>query len=335
MSTVKTLADLDDIIEPAPQEEPEVETQEPTPEPIPEQPPTTEETETEPPAEDSLEEPEAFFSEVNRLHGVDLEIEYPENVDPLSPEGVYIRDKEIIKRTQDSFVESLKESDPRAYAYLLHRQSGGTDDSFFTVKTSVLPDYETFRNDVDLQKSVYVEYLRSRGNDQEVIDIAVDKAIKDGVLLNRATTAYESRKAEDAKILEDTQKRAEEVELETTRNLTAMNTQLDSLILESKLEGLVIPDAKRAGFKQEVLNNLYYDNGKFMLVKEVSKDNLNQILQSEYFGFVRGNLEDIVQRKAKTEQVKAVKLRMNKDTKPSKGGNDRTQGKSYIPMGDI
>jgi hypothetical protein len=103
--------------------------------------------------------PEVFFGEMEKLSGVKYEIEYPEGVNPLSPEGFVHRDKLVRNKAVDDYEAFLKETDPRSYAYMLHRQSGKPDEEFFGEhKGFILPTTEQLAESIDVQRNVYKQF---------------------------------------------------------------------------------------------------------------------------------------------------------------------------------
>lgn len=290
-------------------------------------------TNNEPDAEADVD-PETFFGEVNKLHGFDLAVEYPEDVDPLSPEGVHIRDKALMEHAIKQFDSHLKETDPRAYAYLLHRQSGGDDSSFFSTQESRLPEYSTFKESVDLQRQVLTADLKSKGLDEDVAKAVIDKAIADKRLFELADKAYQAKETAERQALDKAAQEAEAKEAAETKAINDTVSAITDVVMNSKLDAIVIPDAKRAEFAEYVKQHLYYDGEQFFLTKPVNKDTLAEALQTEYFGFVKGNLSELVERKAKTAVVQKLRLGVAK-TKQGPKTSDGKGNTGFVALGDL
>jgi len=109
---------------------------------------------------------EDFYAVVDTLRGDKFGegLEYPEGVEPTSPEGVVFREQALEQAAMDRFEADLKDRDPRGYAYLLHRQNGGSDKDFYENNSFVLPALEDLKDSVDLQRQVYTEGLIALGN---------------------------------------------------------------------------------------------------------------------------------------------------------------------------
>jgi hypothetical protein len=282
--------------------------------------------------------PEAFFADVDKLHGNPIKVEYPDGVDPLTPEGIYHRDKVVAEQAVQSFEAYLKKADPRSYAYMLHRQAGGDDESFYSFKTFSLPEYSTFKDNVDLQVTLYKSSLISKGLDADTAQMAVDKAIKDGVLFDKADAAYKTTEAShehELKLIEEQQQKAEQA---YTASVNALSQKLSTTINEGAGMRIIIPDTDKVAFNAYVREHLEYDgkDGKFLLVQRVG-DNLTQQLESLYLLFKKGDLSGLIKTQAQTAQVKRLKRAVEKTKDDNKSGADDTAGKNkgFVSLGSL
>lgn len=286
--------------------------------------------------EEDPAEAEAFITEVNKLHGFDnFKVEYPEGVDPLTPEGIHFREKALMEYVREDYDSTLKQADPRGYAYLLHRQSGKPDEEFFGTETVTLPSYETFKNSVDLQKQLITKDLEKRGVDKEIIDATIEKAVKDGKLFDKADAAYKTVEAAEQKALADAERNATE---RAQREATAIQQTVDAItdvVMNSKVSNIVIPDAKRAEFAEHIKQHLFFDGENFFLTKPITKDTLAEAIQAEYFGFVKGDLKALVERRAKTQNAERLRINTQKTKTSTKTGNEGGRTSGFVPLGDL
>ena len=183
---------------------------------------------------DDDDTPEKFFEDVNKLHGVDLRVEYPEGLDPYSPAGVHHRDKSMMEIGIQDFENHLRKTDPRGYAYMLHRQAGGDDDTFFTNKTFSLPEYDTLKDNIDSQVRLYKSSLVLKGLDEDTAQMVVDKAIKDGVLYNKADEAYKAIELADADSLKAIEQAQAAADQEYLVSINQFNQRLTTSIVDGK-----------------------------------------------------------------------------------------------------
>jgi len=284
------------------------------------------------PADDS---PEDFFADVDKLHGTTLKVEYPEGVEPFSPEGIYHREKVVAANAVESFEAYLKQSDPRSYAYMLHRQAGGDDETFYANKTYSLPEYSTFKDNSDLQVKLYKSSLLSKGLDDDTAQMAVDKAIKDGVLFDRADAAYKTAEQSHEAELKRIEAAQEQAEQAYTSNVNQLNQTLTTVINEGKGMRFIIPDTDKANFTSFVKQHVEYEDGKFLIVQRIG-DNLTQQLESLYLLYKKGDLNDLIKNKAQTQNVQRFKRSVEKSKQtPGSGADNPKPNGGFIALGSL
>lgn len=278
----------------------------------------------------------AFMERVNKLHGFgDLKIEYPENVDPGSEEGVHFREKVLMDKAANDFDEYLKAKDPRGYAYLLHRDIGGDDESFFAKPTVTLPTYEVFKEDVDLQKKLVVNDLRSKGVDEDLITAVVDKAIKDKKLFDKADIIYKATDASEKKALADAEKAVADRQTSEKKAVESVLNLISDIVTNNKTEKLQIPDTKKTAFNEYLKKNLMFDGENFFFVEPLSKDNLTKTIEHKYFAFVGGNLKDLVERKAQTVVTNRFRIGAKKSEIVVRTNQQADVLKGNVPISEI
>lgn len=282
-----------------------------------------------PPAED-------FWGVVEKITGVEVKVEYGD-VDPVSPEGVALREKAVREDAAMRFEEHLKTTSPRAYAFFLHTASGKPEEEFFSGNTSAaytLPAREVLDDSVDAQTAVYKYDLRQKGLDDDTIDAIVSKAIKDNKLKERSLAAYgtiEKAQADELAAIEEAQQQLEE---RYTQDVTQFENQLSTAI--DKEISFVVPEAKKPEFMQYVKDRMRYQDGKFFIVQEVGGNTLKNQVESLLFQWNKSDLSKVVARRATTQATQRLSLSLDKSKnniqKNSGSSNGRT---SYIPLGQI
>ena len=265
------------------------------------------------------EEEDTFWEDVDKLHGRTITVEYPEGVDPLAPEGVYHREKAIMAQTVNDFEAHLKASDPRGYAYLLHRQAGGDDESFFSKKTFSLPNYEEFKDNPELHAKIYKQSLLAKNLPEDSIQVLVDKAIKDNKLFDYADGAYKAAEKEYADGLKEMEIINQRNQAEYTKSVTLLSQQLNESIVEGKGMNLIVPDTDKQPFLQFVKERIERENGKFVIVQPL-EDDMHRQLEALYLLYKKGDLKALIQREAQTANVK----KLGKVLSASKNNNKPT-----------
>lgn len=264
----------------------------------------------------------ALWEDVDKLWGETLEVKYKDttgaDVHPNTPEGIFLRDKAIEARAINRFEEFMQKRDPRSYEYILHRQAGGTDEDFFARKTVTLPAYEEFQNSVDLKSRVVSESLRIKGVPENVIKLTIDDAIKNKTLDPLAEGAYKEVQTAQQKEINrlNAETAAENQRFERNYQI------LDKSLKEEMSSGMkiVIPEAKRAAFDTYVREHLQNDGQQFFIVNPIDQKNLPRLLDAMYFQFANGNLADLVQRNAQTQNVKRLQRHVQQNNTPPKSG---------------
>ncbi len=279
--------------------------------------------------------PEAFFEEVDKITGSPVKVEYPADVDPLSPQGVAIRDKVIRELAMEEFDAAFEKRDARAYAYALHRQAGGDDESFFNKDNPgfVLPSPEDLAGNTDTQKQMYTAGLRGRGRDQGSIDTLVEKAVKDGKLKDLAEREYRAaKKDEDDRVARLQKAKNTEEEAYQTSVKQAIVAIENTM---TKLQ-FTVPETEKGNFRQFMLDNMLYNQGRFYLSTQVTDANLVPVMEAMFMLSRNGKLDDIVKREVKREAAQSLRLRTTGSEKREKDHGD-TGGKAgeYIPLGQL
>lgn len=77
-----------------------------------------------------------------------------------------------------------------------------------------------------------------------------------------------------------------------------------------------------------------YDNGKFYIIKEIGDKDLEQEMQKEFFAYKKGNLNDLVERKAKTINARRLGEKKAKEKKQVGQESNNTQRK-YTRLSDL
>lgn len=272
--------------------------------------------------EETGDEAGTFFAEVEKLTGMELDVDYGDT-DPLSPQGVALREAAVKEAALDTFLTEIETKYPQAFKALKYAYNGGDISELFT--QTLARDYskvELKDGDDALAKEILKEYYKSKGvkNDIKISKmIAADEDSEAGIV-GEAKTALEELKAEQAeannKVLEEQERKAAEGRKRDQVLIAAVDEVLDS----RQLSSFKIPDrAEATQFKQYVFNNIRRTgDGKYELATPVDQSNLEKVLQYQYFQFKKGDLSKIIQQKAQTETVKRLKLRLQNEQSKTK-----------------
>lgn len=287
------------------------------------------------PPEEGTQSEGDFWEEVEKITGKKFEITYPEGVEADTPAGAAHRELEVIKQAQIEFEEHLAKTDPRSYAYMLHRAAGLPDEDFFgDSKGYTLPDLATLETSVEAQTAVYKADLTSRGLDEDTVNAIVAKAVTDNKLKEKALASHALIDAAQKQQLAELQTQQNNEQKKFQQAVTDITARITTSI-KNEL-GYVVPAAKEAEFTAFVTNNLQYQDGKFFLVQELKDDKFKTQMESLFFQFVGGDLSSVVKKQVKTEAAQSLKLRIDKARKTTPAAQaDGGTGKLGLPLGDL
>lgn len=267
-------------------------------------------------AEGDQEDPLAFWGEIDKLRGEPLEVDYGSSV-PNTPEWVLKRENALRDKAIDDYDEFLRAKDARSYAYMLHRDKGGSDEEFFAIKVPALPDPEELKNSVDLQTSLYRRDLLNSGVDPEDAEVLVKKAVADGHIAKKAEAVY--RKSE-----ETATKQLEKVQDELDAKDEAFNSKLKEVAVTIKTAitspalGYAVPENIQGPFTEYVTSTIRHENGKFFSVQEITPTTVNKVVEALLFSYKGGDLNALVRRKTGTMFVGAIKKKADEATSARK-----------------
>jgi len=279
-----------------------------------------------------VEEAAAFYAAVESISGENYEVEYGD-ADPISPEGIALRDRVVKQRGAEEFEKHLKSSFPKGYAYFLHLQSGGDDETFFSKATPTLPGRTDFESDTEAQSRMVLNSLISKGVDPDIAQASVDKYIKDNTLTTKALGLYDA-------IATDQLKQVEELDKFNKQQQEAFNASVSNLLssydkaIKSEMS-LIVPENKQQEFMKFLQDRTRWDNGKFYFTQEINQD-LPKLVEQMYYAFVKGDLKTLVERKAKAITTQRLRIAVEKDkAAQQKAGNGTPASQKFVPLSEI
>lgn len=286
---------------------------------------------------DEPDESVAFYARVDELSGTTIEVTYPEGVDPISPEGVVLRDAAVRASAEQAFEAQLKKEDPRSYAYMLHRHSGGSDEEFFKgAPAFTLPTEDDLNKSAELQKEMLSFDLKNRGLDDDIIETIIAKAIKDSKLKDKAVESYkyiETKQEEQNTLIEQRRKATEQ---RNAQELAVMEADITNTI--EKEISFVVPDAAKPEFRKFLNSKISYDDqtGDFFIIDKLEKDSLKNTIEALLFQYKKGDLATLIRKEAKSQT--SHKLRLNLSANNKGGGQSSNAGKDkkeFVSLGSL
>lgn len=290
----------------------------------------------EPIVEPDVNDPLAFWESVNKLTGVPVEVTYPEGIDPISPEGVVLRENAVRDQAVDTWEQTLKAKYPRAYAYMMHHMEGGSDEEFMNAERGVsLPERTKVEGNVELATNYYKQDLINKGVDADIVEAQIAKAVKENKILEKGLAVYDRIRKE------------QEQELATVEERNKQNnTRIDGLIKAASTAvvnnlpnlGFVVPDAQKEAFTQFVDDHMQInrETGDVFLVTKFDQQNPKAQLEALVFQFFKGDLSKVIQKKIQTQATQRLRQQAEKtkiETPKDQGGN--TTKKTFVPLAEM
>lgn len=273
-----------------------------------------------------------FFENLDKITGQKYEIDYG-NVDKLSPEGLARRDEAVKQKAVEQFTELLKEKDPISYAFIEHRLKGGTNEDFFNQLSGVsnrkLPSYDEVEESIDLKKEIYRAALKLRGNDDDIIELAVAKAIKDNKIDERAKESYYLLEENERAIVkqQDAEKQIKSQKIEQQAQIIE-NSVIN--YIDSNAINFFIPENQKEQFKKYFFERITYDDQKdiWYLAEPIGNKNIKEIVEKTFVSFNGNNIKSLISKEASKQIATNFKKNLMKQTKAKTSGSAEFATKS-------
>jgi len=274
------------------------------------------------------------FSEVEEITGNALEVDFGD-VDPSSPQGVATYLEAHREAVESSFEQQLKETFPRSYQAMLIEKEGGNPADYFVAKDGDITDYTSLvlkKDDLDTAKDLILKSLTSKGVEVEDANDLITVYTDRNKLFEEGSKALDGLKADqvtrEKQVVEAEKARQEDIQ----QTMSAFSKEIDNEISTGLVGAFNIPKGEAQEFTNFVKENVSFNNGKFFTSKEVSKENIKDVLGSLFFDYKKGNLDSLVKTKVKAENVKKLVIASRSSNKVK--GNRDEGGKKTLRMGD-
>lgn len=291
------------------------------------------EEEEEEPTDDAGE----FFSKVATITGNDLDVDYGET-DPLSPEGVALYSNAVRTQALESFLEEIETKYPKVFKALEHANAGGDPAELFKITAS--RDYSKVtigETDEALARQILTEYYKSKGisNEAKIAKwIEGDEDSEQGLV--GAANEY-------LKELQASQKASEDEIVAKQKVSRQEESKKDGLLLSAIDD--VVGSGKLGSFKfaskQEQIDFKKYvtstakirktSDGKYEFATAIDPQNLEKILQYQFFEWKKGELDKFITVKASSQNAAKLRLKVAEETAANKGKSSGGKEKETKP----
>lgn len=287
--------------------------------------------------EEPADEAGEFFSKVATITGNDLDVDYGET-DPLSPEGVALYSNAVRTQALESFLEEIETKYPKVFKALEHANAGGDPAELFKVTAS--RDYSKVtieEKDEALARQILTEYYKSKGisNEAKIAKwIENDEDSEQGLV--GAANEY-------LKELQAAQKASEDEIVAKQKVSRQEESKKDGLLLSAIDD--VVGSGKLGSFKfaskQEQIDFKKYvtstakirktSDGKYEFATAIDPQNLEKILQYQFFEWKKGELDKFITVKASSQNAAKLRLKVAEETAANKGKSSGGKEKETKP----
>lgn len=288
--------------------------------------------------DDSDASKETFWSDVEKLTGRTVEVDYGK-IDPESPEGAAKREEALVQSAINDHLDYLAKIYPREFRALEHAANGGQMEDLYNPSEPDFSKISIEKDDTARQKTFLQGYYERKGlsaakstkmvESDEDSDEGLHTATTDA--LKELTTAQEKDRVKIA----DSQKKVND---QNRQEDMQMIGDVEKVVQTGKLVKFTVPVKEREKFHQFALQHIQRNpNGGYMFVQPVNPRGLEQQLQELYFTYKGGDLSSIIQREVKTEGVRKLKRSAEKSSSKKAGASDgdsRQDRKGALPTMD-
>ena len=260
-----------------------------------------------------LQEPDAsqvdteeILKELTVLVGEELSVEFGEDEINTS-KGILKYAKAYGDKRLTEYEEKLKAIAPKAFLALQMEIAGENPASLYTQINNPFINKEIKKEDIASQKEIIKQSMKLKGIEDEYIIDFIEAQEEKGKLFDTAKKEQEILKKTDDENFKLTEKQRIEKLQKQDNEIEAFTNTLSSSIGLGKIDNITIPEKDKEAFEDFVLDRIQYKDGKFVIVEEVDPSKLTEVLKNEFFKYRKGDVQDLVAKKAAQEKVLILK----------------------------
>ena len=279
--------------------------------------------------EDS-EESGSVAESIAKALGYDIENEYAD-----TEEGLVEFTKDIAQNIAEDQLKELFEQFPLVQKHLDFVLAGGDSEKFFQAYNPSMDysQYEIDQNDSRTQKAFVSEYFKTKGHDEEFIKDMLEDYEDSGKLYDKAIVAQKQlasiQSREREQIVEQQKRERQEQEKQQTAFWENVAATIDQ---GKEFAGIRIPEKEKAKFF-DYISAPVDKSGRTRRDMDYANSELDVKLAIDYMMYKGMNLQDIITTRAKTESVKSLrdKIQRNEERVKNYGKVERNKTKKFDP----
>jgi hypothetical protein len=226
------------------------------------------------------------------------------------------RDSKVKQRARIDAYQELRDRDPELYNAIDYVLRGGKSRDFYNSAQAI--DTQEIK-DEQIAKSVLKSFYTAKGISEPVINNIINGFGTEDDLIKHA---------KEISVAEIKQKEAEQYEIirQQKENQERLNNYADQItntlnekITKGEIGEFIIPLEKRKEFDKYIRSKTnVYPNGELSVTTRFPREQLDGVLQAEWFRFVNGDLNKLIKRKAASLNAQGLKKRMRTE-RPKSG----------------
>lgn len=280
--------------------------------------------------EEDSEESGSVAESIAKALGYDIENDYAD-----TEEGLVEFTKDIAQNIAEDQLKELFEQFPLVQKHLDFVLAGGDSEKFFQAYNPSMDysQYEIDQNDNRTQKAFVSEYFKAKGHDEEFIKDMLEDYEDSGKLYDKAVVAQKQlatiQSREREQIVEQQKREKQEQEKQQEEFWENVATTIDQ---GKEFAGIRIPEKEKAKFF-DYISAPVDKTGKTRRDMDYANSELDVKLAIDYLMYKGMNLQDIITTKAKTESVKNLreKIQRNEERVKNYGKVEKNRAKKFDP----
>jgi hypothetical protein len=280
--------------------------------------------------EEDSEESGSVAESIAKALGYDIENDYAD-----TEEGLVEFTKDIAQNIAEDQLNELFQQFPLVQKHLDFVLAGGDSEKFFQAYNPNLDysQYEIDQNDSRTQKAFVSEYFKSKGHDEEFIKDMLEDYEDSGKLYDKAVVAQKQlatiQSKEREQIVEQQKREKQEQEKAQEEFWENVASTIDQ---GKEFAGIRIPEKEKAKFF-DYISAPVDKTGKTRRDMDYANSELDVKLAIDYLMYKGMNLQDIITTKAKTESVKSLrdKIQRNEERVKNYGKVEKNRAKKFDP----
>lgn len=269
-------------------------------------------------------------SSIAQALGYELENDYED-----TEEGLVELTKDIAQNIAEDQLQELFGQYPLLQQHMEFLLAGGESEKFFEAynPNSDYATYEISKDDVRSQKGFVAEYFRNKGHDEEFVKEMLEEFEDSGKLYDKAIVAQRHLAAVQEKSREQLLADQRQQQIDAAAQQEEFWEDVATTISTgNEFAGIRIPDREKAKFF-EYISEPKDKSGKTQRDVDYANADLEVKLAIDYLMYKGMNLADIIQTKAKTENVKSLrdKIQSHQERVKNSGKVDRNGNRKFDP----